>query len=275
MKTITLVYFSPTKTTRTILETAANALAERLGLANNAVRTIDVTRPAHRMSACPQFDDSDIVLLGAPVYAGRLPEDAAEFFKTIKATGTPAALTVLYGNREFEDALLELKDISQDCGFIPVAGSAFIGEHSFSSDDIPIAGSRPDKNDLKKAVLFGEKIAALVENEEHIANIGPLDVPGNFPYKEGMGKGAFEFVQVTADCDNCGTCVTVCPKDAVDEINGYTTVDIRCIFCCACIKACPNQARQIKEGPMRDKARWLNENCSEHKQPETFFAPVI
>ena len=156
--------------------------------------------------------------------------------------------------------------------FAPVAASAFIGEHSFSSQDIPTAHSRPDKTDLEQAALFGKTIAERLSKNEGIETIGDLSVPGNFPYKEGMGKGAFEFIEVDDNCDGCGTCVSVCPKDAVDELNGYTTVDARCIFCCACIKACPQQARHLMDGPMKDKAKWLSENCAAPKQPQTFFA---
>lgn len=272
MKNITLAYFSPTKTTETVLKATAQGLARELGLDGATVTTINLTRPEVRDTAPATFGSDDIVLLGAPVYAGRLQADAAAAFKTLKASETPALLTVVYGNREFEDALLELKDIAAEAGFIPVSGSAFIGEHSFATADIPVAMNRPDENDLNLATDFGKYTGDLLKKTNNLKTLPPLKVPGNFPYKDGMGKGAPDFIQVTEQCTDCGTCAAACPSNAIDAENGYMTIGANCILCCACIKACPEEARVMKDGPMKDKAKWLNENCATPKEPQTFFA---
>jgi ferredoxin len=263
---LTLIYFSPTSTTKIIMEEIAR------GMGQESPRVIDITKPGIRNQAVPEFEN-DIVLMGAPVYAGRLPGDAAEYFKGIKGSACLAVLVVLYGNREFEDALLELKNISLDGGFLPLAAGAFIGEHSFSDDVFSIASNRPDEYDLEKAFLFGKKIANLLDRVEKNEKITPLEVPGNFPYKDGMGNAAFPFITVTKECDDCGICLGVCPKNAIaiDESNTYSTIDEDCIFCCACVKACPQQARILKDSPMKEKAKWLSENCAQRKEPQTFL----
>ena len=124
-------------------------------------------------------------MLGAPVYGGRLPAVAIERFERIKAAGTLAVPVVVYGNREFEDALLELKNLALELGFQPVAGGAFVGEHSFETEDSPIAHGRPDGQDAQKAVDFGaktkDKVAALASPEA----LGELEIPGRFPYEGG------------------------------------------------------------------------------------------
>jgi len=265
-KGITLIYFSPTGTTGKVLDQIAKGMGKEIS------KVIDMTDSKTRSQVPPEFGKDDIVLIGAPVYAGRIPKDAVDYFKTLKATETPAVLTVVYGNREFEDALLELKDITTGCGFVPAAGGAFIGEHSFSSHKLPIAPGRPDAGDLDQATVFGEKIAAQLKGLDLPGEIGDLAVPGNSPYRDGMGNKAFAFIQISDDCDNCGTCATVCPKDAIDEDKGYITMDDRCIFCCACIKACPQNARSLMDGPMKDTAKRLHETCSVPKAPQTFFA---
>lgn len=261
---LTLVYFSPTNTTRTILEEIAK------GMGKEIITVIDMTQPQNREKANFNLTTGP-VLLGAPVHAGRLPKDAADCFKRIRASGNPAILTVLYGNREFEDALLELKNIAVECGLHPVAASAFIGEHSFSSKKYPIAPNRPDPADLNIAFSFGKKIADLLGKGEPPEKNGSLEVPGNFPYREGMGKGAYSFIEVLEDCDDCGICLSVCPKEAINETDHYSVIPERCIFCCSCIKACPPEARVIKEGPINDKAKWLHENYSKRKEPELFL----
>lgn len=264
---ISLIYFSPTSTTRIILEEIAK------GLGNKVSSVVDITRPEMRNQKAPGFKN-DVVLIGAPVYAGRVAKDAADYFKTINGSGSLAILVVLYGNREFEDALLELKNIAVDRGFLPVAAGAFIGEHSFSNDEVAIARNRPDEDDLEKAFLFGKKLADGLSTIDNPKDIIPVQVPGNFPYREGMG-GSAAFIDVTEACDDCGICVTACPKNAIDESDNYSTIDENCIFCCACIKACPQQARILKDGPIKDKAKWLSENCAERKEPCTYLVEEL
>ena len=260
-----LLYFSPTATTRTILEEIAK------GIGKDISAVIDITRPEIRTRKAPGFADG-LVLIGAPVYGGRLPKDAAKYFKTIRASGSPAVIVVVYGNREFEDALLELKDIVVDDGFFPLAAGAFIGEHSFANNEFLIARNRPDENDLEKAFLFGKQIAGLLNPDKNPPDLIPVDVPGNFPYKESMSLGPFQFIDVTDDCDDCGICITVCPENAIDEADTYSTIDEHCIYCCSCIKACPPQARILKDSPIKDKAKWLSENCARRKEPQIFLA---
>lgn len=264
---LSLVYFSPTSTTGIVLEEIAR------GLGQESPMILDITRPDVRNQVAPVFEN-DVVLIGAPVYSGRVSKDAADYLKTIKGSGSLAIVVVVYGNREFEDALLELKNIAVDSGFVVLAGGAFIGEHSFSDNEFLIAPNRPDEDDLEKAFLFGQKIASLLEGLETPADVLGVEVPGNFPYKDGMANGAFSFIDVTEDCDDCGICTAACPKEAIDEANGYSTIDERCIFCCACIKACPQQARIMKAGPMKNKAKWLSENCAQRKEPQTYLGLV-
>ena len=263
-KELTLLYFSPTNTTRTVLEAIAK------GIGGNISTVIDITRPENRSKPITNLATGP-VLMGAPVYGGRLPKDAADCFKRIRSNGNPVILTVLYGNREYEDALLELKDIAVECGFLPVAAAAFIGEHSFSSKKYPIAQNRPDSGDLETAFLFGKRIADLLENNEKLENIAPVQTPGNFPYQDGMAIGAFPFIDVTNDCDECGSCISACPKEAIDETDNYSTINEKCIFCCACNKACPQEARVLKESPILETTKWLYKNCSKRKNPELFW----
>ena len=260
-----LIYFSPTRTTRRILEEIVK------GMGREAATVTDITQPDIRSQKPPVFREG-LVLMGAPVYSGRLPKDAARYFSELKAHGALAVPVVLYGNRAYEDALLELKNTAEACGFASLAAGAFIGEHSFSGQDYIIAPNRPDKADLAKAFAFGQKIAGLLESIQVSGDIGPLTVPGQFPYKEAVALGPMDFIQVTEDCYGCGVCIPACPANAIDEANRYAARPERCIYCCACIKACPPGARIMKEGFLKGIAKMLSENCSARKEPETFFS---
>ncbi|MCF8091743.1 MAG: 4Fe-4S binding protein [Desulfotignum sp.] len=266
-KTITLVYFSPTATTRTVLEEIAK------GTGYDVADVYDITLSKTRKQI-PSKLDSALIVFGAPVYSGRLPGLAADYFKQLSAPGIPAVPVVLYGNREYEDALLELKDICVKCGCRPLAAGAFIGEHSFSTKQVPIALNRPDKKDLASAFEFGQKIAKLLDRPATGPSSGTVDVRGNIPYKTPPIPRGLPFIDVTDDCTACGICVAVCPVDAVNEKEGFCTMDEICVHCCACIKACPESARIMKDGPLKDIADRLNQTCGTRKAPETFFAAV-
>ena len=263
VKNVTLIYFSPTGTTQKVLESIAQ------GITTGVVEHINLTLPENAHKPIPPFSD-ELVLIGAPVYGGRLPVDAVNRFKQIKANQTLAIPVVVYGNREFEDALLELKDLAVDLGFSPVAGAAFIGEHSFATKDLPIANGRPDSLDVQQAMAFGVKIkgkiAALQSPDASI----DLEIPGRFPYEGGPRAMAVSPVTKEDTCTLCGTCVSVCPTAAI-SINGSVETQIElCIRCCACVKSCPTGARVWEDSLMHTITTWLKENCGARKEPQIF-----
>ena len=260
---VKLVYFSPTGTTRKVLDSVAK------GVAVEDVEHIDLTLPQRARNTISPFSD-EIVIIGAPVYGGRLPVDAIKRFKQIKAAGTLAVLVVVYGNREFEDALLELKNLAIDLGFIPVAGGAFIGEHSFATKDLPIANGRPDGRDAQKAIDFGAKIKAKVIALQTPDSQTDLNIPGRFPYEGGARAMVVSPVTKEDACTVCGTCAEVCPTAAI-SVNGSVDTKVElCIRCSACIKNCPTGARVWEDSMMKTIAKWLNENCSARKEPQVF-----
>ena len=264
VKQVKLVYFSPTGTTQKVLESISK------GTAVEDVEHISLTLSEGAQQPIPPFSD-ELVIIGAPVYGGRLPVDAINRFKKLKASQTLAVLIVVYGNREFEDALLELKNLAIELGFNPVAGGAFIGEHSFATKDVPIANGRPDTLDVQKAIDFGIKIRAKVSALQSPDDKIDLEVPGSFPYgADGARSMAVSPVTREDTCTACGTCASVCPTEAV-SINGRVATKIElCIRCCACIKNCPTGARVWENSKMKTIANWLNENCSTRKEPQIF-----
>lgn len=260
---VRLIYFSPTGTTRKILEGIAR------GIAVNDVGHIDLTLLGGAHQTIPRFSD-ELVIIGAPVYGGRLPADAIKRFRRMKASGTLAIPVVLYGNREFEDALLELKDLAVELGFVPVAGGAFIGEHSFATSDLPIAPGRPDRLDIKKAMDFGARIKDKVTALPSTDALADLEIPGRFPYEGGPRSMAVSPVAKEDICTVCGTCAGVCPTAAISVDGNVATRIELCIRCCACIRSCPADARVWEDSTMITITKWLNENCGARKEPQIF-----
>ena len=267
VKQVKLIYFSPTGTTQKVLESIAK------GITVVDVEHINLTLPEGAQQTNPSFLD-ELVIIGAPVYGGRLPVVAINRFKQLKASKTLAILIVVYGNREFEDALLELKNLAIELGFNPVAGGAFIGEHSFATKDVPIANGRPDSLDVQNAMNFGAKIKDKVTALKSPDAQMDLKIPGRFPYEGGARSMAVSPVSKEDTCTVCGTCASACPTAAISINESVTTQIELCIRCCACIKNCPIGARAWEDSKMKDIAKWLNENCSTRKEPQNFGVDV-
>lgn len=58
------------------------------------------------------------------------------------------------------------------------------------------------------------------------------------------------------ECVACGTCIKVCPKNALSIPKGiYAVVDLeRCIGCSLCAKSCPASVIEIKKNTLREIA---------------------
>ncbi len=258
---VTLLYFSPTGTTRKVLE----AIAEGLDL--GPVTGIDLAAPGTGTE-----NPGDLTVIGVPVYTGRVALPAVLKLQRIRAKGTPAVIVVVYGNREYEDALLELRNIAQEAGFTPIAGAAFIGEHSFSTKDNPIAEGRPDIGDLDQAWAFGTMVKKKMDEAGPFMAPALLEVPGNFPYRDRGPSFRTSPETGESDCLNCGACVEVCPVTAI-RLDGKTWVTDRdkCVLCCACVKHCPYGARALNDPRLIELAQRLGVMCRQRKEPEFYL----
>lgn len=259
-----LVYFSPTGTTKSIVEAIAR------GMNHGNAELLDITSPGARKQPL-QASANELLVVAVPVYVGRVPALLLEWLNAIEARNTPVVCVVVYGNREYDDALLELKDILKKQGGIPVACGAFIGEHSFSSSETPIAVSRPDASDLSQAEKLGGKIIEKLSSVSSVDHIPDIEVPGSYPYRKREPHFSVDFIDISDECSQCGVCEENCPAGAIDLENGIWLDKEKCILCCACIKGCPQQARTMKAGAVKDIAVYLSQMCKERKEPVFFL----
>jgi len=135
-------FYSPTHSTEKIV----NAIATGIGIDPLNIIENNLTYPGYEETLI-DVEPGDLVIIGAPVYAGRISLTAIERLQKLKFAGNPAVLVAVFGNRNLDDALIELREIATGIGLQPVAAAAFIGEHSYSTKNFPIAKGRPDALD--------------------------------------------------------------------------------------------------------------------------------
>ena len=206
------------------------------------------------------------MILAAPVYFGRVAATAAQVFSRLKAKNTLAVLLAVYGNRHYDDALVELEDISILRGFVPVAAGAFVAVHSFDSPDYPMAVGRPDAEDIAKARTFGAIISAKIRTATGTDAIEKVFVPGNRPYKQ---YGTYLKAPVsTAACKKCHHCIRVCPQGSIRIDEQAETEDSACITCHACVKACPFNARHFMTESMDETYQRISSLVTIRREPE-------
>lgn len=239
------LYFSPTHTTKKVVTAIGKGMGTVLEL---PVIEQSFTLPKSRVES-PAYSNQTIVICGLPVYAGRLPNLMLPYLKQVVGNGALAVPIVLYGNRNYDDALMELSLLLQENKFKLLGGGAFVGEHSFSEK---LALGRPSSQDLQMANQFGvdlgNKVANIWRNDNRI---GKVTLPGNCPIgsyytpRDHMGN-SIDIRKVkpkTADyCTLCGYCAKICPMGAISFTNPKEITGV-CIKCGACIKECPVGAK--------------------------------
>lgn len=246
------VYFSGTGTTEKTVTTVAKEIGKKKNL---SVKIFDFTKPKNRENDIA-FTEKDIVVFGMPVIAGRVPNLMLKFLNNkIDGGGAIGVPVVLYGNRNFDDGLIELRDILEDDGFKTVAAGAFVGEHSFSNI---LGKDRPDEKDLGLAENLGDKVAKIASLLEQGGEVQvPVQVPGvEKPYREyykprdRYGKHIdIRKVKPKTDkekCVNCKLCVNICPLGSIDfdDVSQITGI---CMKCCGCVKKCPQGAKYFDD----------------------------
>lgn len=268
------VYFSATGTTKKVVSQIAENLAIYLGV---KCETFDFTLAKMRTTEI-KIEKGDLVVFGTPVYAGRVPNVLLKYLSTIDGNGAVAVPIVVYGNRNYDDALIELRDILEKGNFKTIAAASFIGEHSFSK---VLAKGRPDKEDLNIALDFSKMLLTKINQiEDYEDIIEPINVNGSaYPYRgyyqprDRFGN-SIDILKVkpnTANnCDDCKLCVKVCPMNSInyDDVRSFNGI---CIKCGACLKICPKNAKYYDDKGYLYHKKELEEMYSKRLEPEIFI----
>ena len=271
IKKIYGVCFSPAGKTAKIVKTVIEKLSDILEV---PCQYISITTPESREYLF-EFDEDDFVVAGTPTYAGRVPNKIMPYITgNIKGKGTMGAALVTYGNRNFDDALIELTGIMKNNGFKILGGGTFVAEHSFAET---LAKGRPCEEDFIKAEELAEEICRKI-TAGHLQE--PV-IPGNPLYDsyyvpKGTDGQPAKFLKARPEtdytkCTMCGKCEEVCPMGSIHAADRYNVTGV-CIKCQACIKACPAEAKKFTDPAFLSHREMLKKNFAEtHKESEIYL----
>lgn len=215
--TYTLLTFSPTG------QSKACALAVAKATKQEFVE-LDVTHFIQRRE--PLALEGTTLIVAYPVYGGRVPTLFADYLKEqVICTNCNALAIASFGNRAFEDALVEMEDILGEKG-VPLIAAASIGcQHSYTEK---VGSKRPDIEDFQ--IL--DRLAVYLNGKK-----GRVSPPGNRPYKKAMPLANPPYMPTLKNKEGKipAQCYAVCPTGSLAK--GDPTI---CIHCCACIQLSNN-----------------------------------
>lgn len=254
MENVKVIYFSSTGGTKKVAMALASAW--------NEVEEIDLSVYGKDFSNV-RISEEDVAIFAMPSFAGRAPKIGMDRMEQIMGNGAKAIIAVGFGARDYDDTLLEMKNVCLENGFKVIAAVAGVTEHSLARN---IAAGRPNEDDQKDLRIFAEKVKKEVEDGK---DFGEVKVKGQVPYKKVSNNPIKP--KGNKNCIACGTCAKNCPVQAI-PVDKLRSVDTKlCINCMRCVSNCPVNARGMGAVIDRSMETALAKICKSDKANEFIF----
>lgn len=249
LNSVQAIFFSPTKNTKKY----CLRLAYYLGAEISSI--LDLTTPEARKTLFPNLS-GNLILVGAPIYAGRIPEQFTQSLRKIEGNNRLCIALAINGNVNVGDSLAELVWVLRNQGFKVIAAASFTGRHSFSHEHFPLAIERPDEEDFQQLKKFcaelSQKIKEIPDNPtENQLNSLEIhmekpNIDESVPHPQYRAqKMALAPNRDEDKCISCKECYAACPVNAIDFISLEIDENV-CIRCFACVRTCKYLARNIQ-----------------------------
>lgn len=267
------LFFSPTGNTKIAVKTITETIASQ---SNTLAEYLDFTLPQQRTEV-QEFSENDLVIVGVPVYAGRIPNKILPYIQS-KLIGNSSLVIpiVTYGNRSFDNALKELSHELTIHGFTSVAGVAVPSQHAFSSI---LASHRPNQEDKELLKAFANQVSYKVQALDYVPNTS-ISFPGDeiidtYYTPLGMDGQPAKFLKAKPKtnidlCTSCGICATHCPMQAISFMN-FIDVPGTCIKCQACIQKCPTHAKFFDDEAFLSHVKMLEQTYTRRLEIQCFY----
>lgn len=245
------IVFSPTGGTQKVADIVAKEL-------NQNIEKIDLSD----INLSEHFLNGDLAIIAMPSFGGRAPKIAIERLKKIKGNGIKTIVIAVYGNRAYEDTLIEMYDEAENNGFNVIGAISAVAEHSIVRK---FAKNRPNIDDEFQLKSFAKKINEKLNNSKDTKP----NIPGNRPYK--VFNGINLIPKTSKKCNKCKLCAKKCPVGAIN-INNVSEINAdKCISCMRCVSICPQKAKKISKLITTLAGFAIKKACSIKKENELFL----
>lgn len=264
--------YSATGVTEKVVRALMAGLEEALGLSGAEFHSF--RKPGER-AVDYAFGPGDLVVVGSPTYAGRMPNKIMpDYQDRLQGNGALAVAAVTFGNRAFDNALAELCALLEAKEFHTLAAGAFPGRHAFTD---ALGEGRPDWDDQRGIRTFAGQIAGKLCGLDRLPP--PVAVPGDpkasYYVPKGLDGEPVNFLKVKprtdmGKCCNCGVCARLCPMGAIDAKN-VAEVPGTCIKCQTCVRKCTHHAKFFDDPAFLSHVAMLEEHFQEPKEQALFL----
>ena len=246
------IVFSPTGGTEKVAKAVTRSWpqVEMIDLSASATNYKDIS-----------LEKNSLVIIAMPSFGGVAPQLALNRLAMIKGNESKCAIAVVYGNRAYEDTLVQMEDYAQKAGLQVIAAISAVAEHSIIHK---YATGRPNLEDCKELEKFGKQILEKAVSDDWLKP----HIPGNRPYKK---AGAGMVPKADSSCTVCGLCALKCPAEAISMDNLKISDKSKCISCMWCVSICPVHARKVSRFITFIASSAIKKACSAEKANELYI----
>ena len=225
---------------------------------------VDLSDPEQDLSALC-FRPEDLCVVAVPSFEGRVPPVVLPWLKALRGNGARTIAAAVFGNRAYDDTLVELTDLLRRQGFRCCAATAAVAQHSVLS---AYGAGRPDAQDAAELAAFSSRCREAFQSPA----LPEVSVPGNHPYRAPGGLPGLIHPVGGPGCTACGLCVRSCPVGAIPAIRPRQVDRSRCIACMRCVCVCPLHVRHANGALLAIGTLLLKKKCKERKENEFFLS---
>ncbi len=192
--------------------------------------------------------DGELVGFVFPVYFARPPVVVSEFMQRACFEGSSYIFAVINGGGLFGRSLNLFNEELRQRGTSLNAGFTI----NMPGNHPKIASlQRKNPEDLVSSESTKtEEIAVRIKTKSNFIMETRFGLIGHIlaltafqkPYRMSLLKNLDSSYWVNKNCNNCGTCQSICPADNITYVNGKPLWHNKCINCAACYHHCPIKA---------------------------------